>query len=186
MVWSVCTAEYVGNKADNVWPHMFVIWMKEGWVLHACFVFISGKYRCVHCDLLCLQLQSSGKHPNASQTWTCFKQWKEKAYARNKWTLAVPTSGNRKPEPTLARMSLIGRTNPVGTPFLSASWESDKWVFAMQIGRLPKPWGEKRGQRKRNRSFRRGLIMSDYNDLTAAINKQARQDRLIVNVKACV
>lgn len=41
------TAGCVCNKADNMWPHMFVIWMKEGGVLQACFVFISGKYRCV-------------------------------------------------------------------------------------------------------------------------------------------
>jgi len=37
------------------------------------------------------------------------------------WVRTVPTNGKRKPAPTLALMSRIGTTNPVGTPFLSAS-----------------------------------------------------------------
>lgn len=61
--------------------------------------------------------------------------------------LTVPTSGKRNPAPTLARMSRIGRMKPLGTPFLSASCESDRWVLAMQIGKPPKPWGQKTTQR---------------------------------------
>lgn len=42
-------------------------------------------------------------------------------FAQNKQTLTVPTSGKRKPEPTLARMFLMGKTKSVGTPFLLGS-----------------------------------------------------------------
>lgn len=66
--------------------------------------------------------------------------------------LTVPTRGYRKPAPTLARMSRMGRTKPVGTPFCSGLWDKDKCVLAMQMGRSPKPWGEKGaevGQMKR-------------------------------------
>lgn len=72
----------------------------------------------------------------------------KKDIVHSKHWLTVPTSGKRNPAPALARMSLIGRTKPVGTPFLSASWESDRWVLAMQTGRCPKPWGEQREKRK--------------------------------------
>ena len=50
-----------------------------------------------------------------------------------------PTSGYRKPAPTLARTSRIGRVKPVGAPFNDGSCENDKWVLAMQIGRSLKP-----------------------------------------------
>lgn len=104
--------------------------------------------------------------------------WKGKVlFVWREWELTVPTRGYRKPEPTLALMSLIGRTNPVGTPFLSASWESDRWVFAMQIGRLPKPWGEKRWQRKCIGSFYKRPIQLWRFPQTAADRKQAWLDR---------
>jgi len=63
----------------------------------------------------------------------------------------VPTSGYRNPAPTLARMSRIGRIKPVGAPFCSGSWDNDKWVLAMQIGRFPNPWERqwKKTERKR-------------------------------------
>lgn len=47
------------------------------------------------------------------------KEVKDFVHAEN--SLTVPTSGKRNPAPALARMSLIGTTKPVGTPFLSAS-----------------------------------------------------------------
>lgn len=47
------------------------------------------------------------------------KEEKDFVHAEN--SLTVPTSGKRYPAPALARMSLIGKTKPVGTPFLSAS-----------------------------------------------------------------
>lgn len=66
-------------------------------------------------------------------------------------SLTVPTSGYRNPAPTLARMSRIGRIKPVGAPFCSGSWDNDKWVLAMQIGRFPKPWAWQ-WKRKEDRS----------------------------------
>ena len=44
-----------------------------------------------------------------------------------------------KPAPALHRTSPIGSVKPVGAPFRSASWENEYWVFAMQMGRAPKP-----------------------------------------------
>jgi len=43
------------------------------------------------------------------------------------------------PAPMLALTSLIGRTKPVGAPFMEGTCENEYWVFAMQIGRLEKP-----------------------------------------------
>lgn len=45
-----------------------------------------------------------------------------------------------KPAPMLARTSLMGRTKPVGAPFLSGMWDRDRWVLAMQMGSELKPW----------------------------------------------
>ena len=43
------------------------------------------------------------------------------------------------PAPMLALTSLIGRTKPVGAPFMDGTWENEYWVFAMQMGRLENP-----------------------------------------------
>lgn len=42
----------------------------------------------------------------------------------------------------LARTSLMGKTKSLGTPFLSGWWERERWVFAMQMGKFPKPCEE--------------------------------------------
>lgn len=68
-------------------------------------------------------------------------------------SLTIPTSGYRKPAPTLARMSRMGRVKPVGTPFCSGLWDKDRCVLAMQMGRFPKPWGEKRAEAGQMRSW---------------------------------
>lgn len=43
------------------------------------------------------------------------------------------------PAPMLARTSLMGRMKSLGTPFLSAWWDRERWVFAMQMGKFPNP-----------------------------------------------
>lgn len=43
------------------------------------------------------------------------------------------------PAPILALTSLIGKTNPVGAPFMDGTCENEYWVFAMQMGRLENP-----------------------------------------------
>ena len=53
--------------------------------------------------------------------------------------ITVPTRGYKKPAPTLALTSRIGRVNPVGAPFREGSCDNDKCVFAIQIGKLLKP-----------------------------------------------
>jgi hypothetical protein len=50
-----------------------------------------------------------------------------------------PTSGYKKPAPQLARISRIGRVNPVGAPFLVASCEKEYCVLAIQMGSPAKP-----------------------------------------------
>ena len=50
-----------------------------------------------------------------------------------------PASGVMNPAPAESRTSRIGTRKPVGRPFSDASWLSEYWVLAMQIGRLPKP-----------------------------------------------
>lgn len=43
------------------------------------------------------------------------------------------------PAPMLARTSLMGKMKSLGTPFLSGWWDRERWVFAMQMGKFPKP-----------------------------------------------
>ena len=48
-----------------------------------------------------------------------------------------PHSGVMKPAPADRRTSRIGTVKPVGRFFSDASWLSEYWVLAMQIGRWP-------------------------------------------------
>ena len=48
-----------------------------------------------------------------------------------------PASGVTKPAPADRRTSRIGIRKPVGRPFSDASWLSEYWVLAMQIGQVP-------------------------------------------------
>lgn len=82
------------------------------------------------------------RHLTVSDSWNAHEAF----FLTPQLSHTVPTSGYRNPAPTLARMSRIGRTKPVGAPFCSGSWDKDKWVLAMQIGRFPNPW-EKRKER---------------------------------------
>ena len=54
--------------------------------------------------------------------------------------LTVSTTGQRKPAPTLAWMSTIGRVKSLGTPALSSSWLRNRWVLAIQTGKLANPF----------------------------------------------
>ena len=49
-----------------------------------------------------------------------------------------------KPAPTLARTSRMGTVKPWGLPRRAGSCDSERWVLAMQTGRLEKPLEEKR------------------------------------------
>ena len=51
-----------------------------------------------------------------------------------------PQMGYTKPAPTLARTSRTLTVWPVGAPFREASELMERCVFAMQTGRLPKPF----------------------------------------------
>lgn len=51
----------------------------------------------------------------------------------------------------LARTSLIGKTNPVGAPFLSGMCDRDRWVLAMQMGNELKPWSQEKEQEQEKR-----------------------------------
>lgn len=53
--------------------------------------------------------------------------------------LTVPTIGYKKPAPIDALTSLIGNRNPTGAPLMLGSDVSDRWVFAIQIGKSLKP-----------------------------------------------
>lgn len=156
--WSVC------HKANNVTSH--VRYLNKGRAGATSKFSLVEKHVYVCCDAVAERW---------ANTPSCLPDINSRQPVgwKGVCSLTVPTSGNRKPEPTLARMSLMGRTNPVGTPFLSASWESDKWVFAMQMGRLLKPWGGKEGKQ----------IIMLYNDSQQS-KKQARQGWQGVNVRS--
>mmetsp|Transcript_15187 Transcript_15187/g.37831 ORF Transcript_15187/g.37831 Transcript_15187/m.37831 type:complete len:484 (-) Transcript_15187:508-1959(-) len=53
--------------------------------------------------------------------------------------IMLPTRGKRKPAPTDARTSLMGRVKPEGAPLALGSWLNEYCVLAMQMGRLWKP-----------------------------------------------
>ena len=40
----------------------------------------------------------------------------------------------------------MGSVHPVGAPRTAGSWVSDRWVLAMQTGRLPQPRASKRSR----------------------------------------
>ena len=51
----------------------------------------------------------------------------------------VPHSGKRKPAPTEARTSVMGRVQPRGAPLRTGLWLKERWVFAIQSGRCERP-----------------------------------------------
>lgn len=64
--------------------------------------------------------------------------------------LTVAASRERKPAPTKAWMSVIGKVKSVGTPFNSGSLLKDKWVLSMQTGKFPKPFRKRIIKMKQN------------------------------------
>ena len=53
------------------------------------------------------------------------------------WCWCFGSAAN--PAPALGRMSRTGTRNPVGRFFSFESWDSDRCVFAMQMGSLSRP-----------------------------------------------
>ena len=55
-----------------------------------------------------------------------------------------PQSATSQPAPVYARTARTGTVKPVGALSSSGSCDSERWVFAMQIGTVPRPCASKR------------------------------------------
>ena len=55
----------------------------------------------------------------------------------------LPARVYKKPAPTEARMSVMGKVYPEGRPRIVGSWEMDRCVLAMHMGKAPQPWDSK-------------------------------------------